>query len=221
MSLTEYIIFAFSSLFVIVDPVATVPAFLAMTPTDTPAERIKMARLACLVTAVILLAFSLAGKMIFSFLGITLPAFQMAGSIVLLLIALDMLRAQRSRVQETPEETDAGMAKADIAITPLAVPMLAGPGAISTVILLHSKAIDWSYQIGLMACITAVAAVTFVIFALSATGARWLSPIILRLTTRIMGLLLAAIAMQFLINALRELGLLSRVLPFDPGTFSA
>ena len=207
MSLVEYIIFAFSSLFVIVDPVATVPAFLAMTPTDTPADRIKMARLACIVTVAILLAFSLAGKMIFAFLGITLPAFQMAGSIVLLLIALDMLRAQRSRVQETPEETDAGMAKADIAITPLAVPMLAGPGAISTVILLHGKAVDWSYQLGLMASIVAVAGVTFVIFALSAKGARWLSPIVLRLTTRIMGLLLAAIAMQFLINALSELKL--------------
>ena len=208
MSLTEYIVFAFSSIFVIVDPIATVPAFLAMTPTDTPADRIKMARLACMVTATILLAFSLAGKLIFTFLGITLPAFQMAGSIVLLLIALDMLRAQRSRVQETPEETDAGMAKADIAITPLAVPMLAGPGAISTVILLHNKAIDWSYQAGLMACILAVTAITFVIFALSAKGARWLSPILLRLTTRIMGLLLAAIAMQFFINALHELRLL-------------
>ena len=208
MSLSEFILFAFSSLFVIVDPIATVPAFLAMTPTDTPADRIKMARLACIVTAAILLAFSLAGKMIFSFLGITLAAFQMAGSVVLLLIAIDMLRAQRSRVQETPEETDAGMAKADIAITPLAVPMLAGPGAISTVILLHSKAADWSYQIGLMGCILGVTGVTFVIFALSAKGARWLSPILLRLTTRIMGLLLAAIAMQFLINALRELKLL-------------
>jgi multiple antibiotic resistance protein len=208
MSLTEYILFAFSSLFVIVDPIATVPAFLAMTPTDTPADRIKMARLACVVTAAILLAFSLAGKLIFSFLGITLPAFQMAGSIVLLLIALDMLRAQRSRVQETPEETDAGMAKADIAITPLAVPMLAGPGAISTVILLHNKAVDWGYQVGLMACILAVTAITFVIFSLSAKGAHWLSPILLRLTTRIMGLLLAAIAMQFFINALRELGIL-------------
>jgi multiple antibiotic resistance protein len=208
MTLTEYIVFAFSSIFVIVDPIATVPAFLAMTPSDSPADRIKMARLACVVSAVILLAFSLAGKVIFSFLGITLPAFQMAGSIVLLLIALDMLRAQRSRVQETQEETDAGAAKADIAITPLAVPMLAGPGAISTVILLHNRAADWSQQLGLMASILGVTAVTFIIFTLSAKGAHWLSPILLRLTTRLMGLLLAAIAMQFFINALHELKLL-------------
>jgi multiple antibiotic resistance protein len=210
MSLFEFIVFAFGSLFVIVDPIATVPAFLAMTPTDTPTQRIKMARLACLVMTGILLAFALAGNTIFRFLGITLPAFQLAGSIVLLLIALDMLRAQRSRVQETQEETDAGAIKEDVAITPLAVPMLAGPGAISTVILLQSKAVDWRYHVALLGCIMAVSAVTYVIFALSARGARWLSPIALKLTTRLMGLLLAAIAMQFLINALRELNLVVR-----------
>src|SRR5262249_46312436 len=100
----------------------------------------------------------------------------------------------------------AGAAKEDIAITPLAVPMLAGPGAISTVILLHSKAAeDWPKRLSLLGCIVAIALVTYVIFALSARGAKWLSPIALRLTTRIMGLLLAAIAMQFLINALTEL----------------
>jgi multiple antibiotic resistance protein len=209
MTLWGFIALSFSSLFVIVDPIATVPAFLAMTPTDTPGQRLKMARLACVVAAGILLAFALAGTWIFRFLGITIASFQMAGSIVLLLIALDMLRAQRSRVQETPEETDAGLAKADIAITPLAVPMLAGPGAISTVILLHSKAADWTQQIALVLCIVAVAVATYFIFALSARGAKWLSPIALRLATRIMGLLLAAIAMQFFINALKELKLVT------------
>jgi multiple antibiotic resistance protein len=169
-----------------------------------------MARLACLVTAGVLLVFALTGKMIFNFLGITIASFQMAGSVVLLLIALDMLRAQRSRVQETREETDAGAAKDDIAITPMAVPMLAGPGAISTVILLHSRAENWQQQVALLVCILAVSVVTYGIFAVSARGAKWLSPIALRLTTRIMGLLLAAIAMQFLINALRELGVVSR-----------
>ena len=140
MSLPEYIFLAASSLFVIVDPLATVPAFLAMTPTDTPEQRARMARLACCVATGVLLAFALAGKLIFKFLGITMPAFQLAASIVLLLVALDMLRAQRSRVQETSEETAAGAEKTDIAVTPLAIPMLAGPGAISTAILLHNQA---------------------------------------------------------------------------------
>ena len=107
MSLSEYILLAGSSLFVIVDPLATVPAFLAMTPTDTPEQRIRMARLACCVMAGVLIVFAAAGQLIFKFLGITMPAFQIAASIVLLLVALDMLRAQRSRVQETSEETAA------------------------------------------------------------------------------------------------------------------
>lgn len=208
MSLIEFALLAFSSLFVIIDPIATIPAFLAMTANETPEQRIRMARLACVVAAGLLLAFALAGRLIFTVLGITIPAFQMAGSIVLLLIALDMLRAQRSRVQETQEETDAGSAKTDIAITPLAVPMLAGPGAISTVILLHSRAAeDLGKHAALLVVIALVCLVSYGIFALSARGAKWLSPIALRITTRIMGLLLAAIAMQFLLNALRELKL--------------
>ncbi|HYT60226.1 MAG TPA: MarC family protein [Haliangiales bacterium] len=210
MSLHEYVLLATGSLFVIIDPIATVPAFLAMTPTDTPAQRIRMARVACTISAVILLVFATTGKRIFTFFGITIPAFQIAGSIVLLLVALDMLRARRSAVQETAEETDAGAAKEDIAVTPLAVPMLAGPGAITTAVLLHNRAAgNFTLQVALCVCIVGVCLASFLIFALSAHGAKWLNPIFLRLTSRIMGLLLAAIAMQFLINALTDLKLLT------------
>src|SRR5260370_22383090 len=101
MSLSEYILLAASSLFVIVDPLAVVPAFLAMTPSDTPEERMRMARLACCVMACVLIVFAAAGKWIFKFLAITMPAFQFAPSLALLLVSLDMLRAQRSRVNET------------------------------------------------------------------------------------------------------------------------
>ncbi len=205
VSLAEYILLAASSLFVIVDPVAAVPAFLAMTPTDTPAQRIKMAGLACCVMAGVLVVFAIAGKWIFKFLGITMPAFQIAASIVLLLVALDMLRAQRSRVQETSEETSAGTEKADIAITPLAIPMLAGPGAISTAILLQTEAVGPVQHIALYACILAVCAASYVILRLSAHGAQWLTPIAMKIATRIMGMLLAAVAMQFMINGLKGL----------------
>lgn len=205
MTLSEYILLATSSLFVIIDPLATVPAFLAMTPTDTPEQRIKMARLACWVAAGVLVTFAVAGKYIFKFLGITMPAFQIAASIVLLLVALDMLRAQRSRVQETSEETAAGVEKTDIAVAPLAIPMLAGPGAISTAILLHNQAIDLVQQVALYGCILLVCFVCFLIFRLSARGARWLSPIAMNITVRIMGLLLAAVAIQFMLNAVKDL----------------
>jgi multiple antibiotic resistance protein len=205
MSLAEYTLLAASSLFVIVDPLATVPAFLAMTPADTPEQRIRMARLACCVMAGVLIVFAIAGKWIFKFLGITMPAFQLAASIVLLLVALDMLRAQRSRVHETDEETAAGVVKSDIAVAPLAIPMLAGPGAISTAILLHQQAANTGQRAALYVSILAVSLASYVILRLSATGARWLSPIVMNITVRIMGLLLAAVAIQFALNAAKEL----------------
>jgi multiple antibiotic resistance protein len=127
-----------------------------------------------------------------------MPAFQIAASIVLLLVALDMLRAQRSRVRETAEETEAGVKKTDIAVTPLAIPMLAGPGAISTVILLHHQAADFEQQVALYFWIVAICVASFFILRLAEHGARWLSPIALNITTRIMGLLLAAVAIQFI-----------------------
>jgi multiple antibiotic resistance protein len=212
MSLTEYILLASSSLFVIIDPLATIPAFIAMTPNDTPEQRIRTARLACCTMAIVLLVFAVAGKLIFKLLGITMPAFQLAASIVLLLVALDMLRAQRSRVQETHEETKAGVEKTDIAITPLAIPMLSGPGAISTAILLQNQAQGLPQHVALYGCILAVSLASYLILRVSATGARWMSPIAMSIAIRIMGLLLAAVAIQFAVNAVNEL----RTAPVPP-----
>ncbi|MEI6075862.1 MAG: MarC family protein [Verrucomicrobiota bacterium] len=205
MSLLEYTFLAASSLFVIVDPFAVIPAFIAMTPNDSPLERSRMAKIACLVVAGVLLGFGFAGKWIFQFLGITMPAFQIAASIILLLVALDMLRAQRSRVQETHEETAAGAEKTDIAVTPLAIPMLSGPGAISTVILLQSEAATVWHSLALCGCILLVSLTSYGILHMAAHGANRLNPIALRISTRIMGLLLAAIAVQFMVNALKTL----------------
>jgi multiple antibiotic resistance protein len=205
MSLSEYVLLAASSLFVIVNPLATVPAFITMTPHDTPEQRIRMARLACGLMAGILLAFAIAGSWIFKILGITMPAFQIAASIVLLLVSLDMLRAQRSRLQQTSEETEAGAVKTDIAVTPLAVPMLAGPGAISTAILLQNQARDFAQHVALCGCILGVSLASYLILRVSARGARWLNPIAMNVTIRIMGLLLAAVAIQFMVNAINIL----------------
>jgi multiple antibiotic resistance protein len=201
--LLEYILLAASSLFVIVDPVAVVPAFLAMTPNDTSAQRIRTARLACCVAAGVMLAFSFAGQVVFKVMGITMPAFQIAASILLLIVALDMVRAQRSRVQETHEETQAGTEKTDIAVTPLAIPMLAGPGAISTTILLQNEAKDIPQHLALYCCIVGVAFVSYLILRISARSTRWLSPIVMSIAIRVMGLLLAAVAVQFMLNAIK------------------
>ena len=206
MTLPEYALFAFSSLFVIVDPIATVPAFIAMTARNTVAHRLRMARMACVVMVGVLSGFALVGQSLFNVLGIALPAIQVAGALVLLLVALDMLRAQRSAVQETAEETAAGTGKDDIAITPLAIPMLAGPAAISTVILLDAQAATWTQRGALLACLAAVGLASYIILALGATGAKWLSPIAEKIITRLMGLLLAALAVQFLFNGLKGEG---------------
>lgn len=205
MSLLEYTFLALSSLFVIVDPFAVIPAFIAMTPNDSVAERTRMAKIACFVVAGVLIVFGFAGQWLFKLLGITMPAFQIAASIMLLLVALDMLRAQRSRVHETSEETVAGAEKTDIAVTPLAIPMLSGPGAISTVILLQSEAKSVWHSVALCGCILLVAFASYWILRVAAHGTKWLNPIALRIGTRIMGLLLGAIAIQFMLNAIKTL----------------
>src|SRR5208282_2913666 len=114
----------------------------------------------------VMLAFSIAGQIIFKVMGITMSAFQIAASILLLIVALDMVRAQRSRVQETHEETKAGTEKPDIAVTPLAIPMLAGPGAISTTILLQNEAKDIPQHLALYASILVIMVVSFLILRL-------------------------------------------------------
>lgn len=204
LNLSEYILLAGGSLFVIVDPLATAPAFLAMTPNDTPEERLRTAKVACCTLAGVLLVFSAAGTVIFRVFGITMPAFQIAASIVLLIIALDMLRVQRSRVQETHEEKQAGTEKEDIAVTPLAIPMLAGPGAISNTLVLQNEAHTVAQHVALYVCIVAVAIASYGVFHVAVRSARWLNPIATSIAIRIMGLLLAAIAVQFMLNAIKE-----------------
>ncbi len=150
-----------------------------------------------MVVVGILSGFALVGQWLFSLLGVTLAAVHVAGALVLLFVALDMLRAQRSPVQETAAETAEGAAKDDIALTPSAVPMLAGPAAISAVILL--------------ACVVLVGLASYGILAIDASGPKWLSPLAEKIITRLMGLLLAALPIQFLFNGLRgDGGLLVR-----------
>ena len=205
MGLLEYMLMATASLFVIIDPIATAPAFLAMTPHNNAAERIRMARLAALVSAGVLICFVFLGQGLFKLLGISMSAFKIAGSIVLLMIAMDMLRAQRSTVQETAEEKLAGAEKDDIAITPLAIPMLAGPGAISTVVLLQSQAASWMHYLALTGCILLVCYAAYWTLRIAASyGARLFSPIAMKLTTRLMGLVVAAIAIQFILDGIAE-----------------
>ena len=205
MNLAEYSLLAFGSVFVILDPIAGAPVFLAVTPGRSPEARMRTARLACWVAAGVLLGFAGAGRMIFRLFGITMPAFQLAGSLLLLRIALDMLYARRSAAQETDEEVAAAAVAEDVAITPLAVPMLAGPGAISTVLILFNQAAGMAQIIALFASIAVACMLTYWIFWLAVRGIGYLNPLALKLLIRLFGLLLASVAVQFILNALSQL----------------
>ena len=207
ISLTDFAILSLGSLFVIVDPLTLVPTFLAMTREDKPNQRVRMAAVASLITFLILLLFSLSGQIIFKAFGITLPAFQIAGGIILMKIALDMLQARPTAVKETPEESAEGRNKEDVAITPLAIPMLAGPGAITAVILLASKAATFEHQLILISNIFLVSLISFLILRFFALRSIF-SVIILKVFTRLMGLLLSVIAIQFILNGIESIKIL-------------
>ena len=199
----EYAFLTFGSLFAIVDPFAAIPTYLALTARDTAEQRRRMAKTACVTCAAVMGAFAALGPTIFKLFGITLPAFQIAGGLVLLLSSLDMIRAQKSAMRETPEEFAEGMSKDDIAITPLAVPLLAGPGAITTSIVLGGRAVGLAQKGVFFILIALVALLSYWVLVLAADSAKKLSPTILNIITRLMGLLLAAIGVQLILSALK------------------
>ena len=202
----NYFLLAPVSLLLIINPISLVPIFLGMTPENAASERVRMARLACVIAWGLLIAFALAGEPLIRVLGISVSAFQVAGGILLFLIGLDMLQAEESTRKITTVEKEEGVRRDDIAVTPLAIPLMAGPGAISTTILLQSQAVSWWEHLYLLAIITAVFLVTFGLFRLTASGAAWINPLVLRVTRRLMGLLLAALAVQFVFNGVQAAG---------------
>src|ERR1700694_1658805 len=153
--LLQFSFVALTSIFFLVDPIAAVPAFLIMTAKAGAEHRRRMASRAAWTCFVVLCSFAIAGTLIFRLFGITLPAFKIAGGMILLLIGMDMLQARRSQTKETPTETEEGVEKEDVGIIPLGVPMLAGPGSISTVMVLMSQNPDWLHAIVVVCAIAA------------------------------------------------------------------
>lgn len=203
--MTEFFLLSTVSLFAIINPFSTVPAFLAITPDDTRQERIRMARMGCVIAAVVMAVFAVVGQPLFSLLGITLPALQIAGGIILFAIGFEMVRAPDLPVRLNSEEKNHAREKEDIAITPLAVPLLCGPGGISTVLVLQTQANSWLETLVLVTSVPVVYFGCYLILHFSVQGASWLNPIILRVLRRIMGLLFSIIAAQFCINGIQAL----------------
>ena len=199
----QFALVTFASVLFIVDPIAVVPTYLVITQGQSTTQRQVTARRASIAAAVILVVFAAAGSRIFGLFGITMPAFRIAGGLILWLVAMDMLHGNRS-TQEGAAEITEGQAKEDVAVTPLAMPMLAGPGAISTVMVLSGQARGSSQTFVVYASIVLTLFLSWITLHLAERLVQRIGQTGIRVMTRIMGLLLAAIAVQFVITGIRE-----------------
>ncbi len=202
---TAFLITAFATLFVVIDPPGLVPLFIALTRGMGPEKRRAMARRACIIASVLLLLFGLAGEAILGFIGISMPAFRIAGGILLFLTALDMLferRTQRREGQQAEPDHDPS-------VFPLATPLIAGPGAIATMILLVGQAgPDWSGTLWVMGLLLGMMVVTYGFLLASPPLERMLGRTGVIVITRLLGMLLAALSVQFVIDGVRGTGLI-------------
>jgi multiple antibiotic resistance protein len=208
-SLVTYALLSFGALFAVLSPFATVPTFLAMTENNTAAERTQMARRACGIAAVVLIVFSLAGMGILGIFRITVPAFQIAGGLVILRVAFAMLHEGSRPASVTPGERREGEQKEDISITPLAVPILCGPATLTTGVLMSSEATTWLHSGVLVLVITLIYLGTYFMLRFTARYLYLLGEITVRVVSRLMGLLLAAVAIQFIVDGIQATGVFS------------
>lgn len=203
-TLFDFSLISFISLFVIVDPFGLVPPFLAMTARHTPEARVRIARTASVFACGILLFFLVLGGWLIQVMELKLSSFQIAGGIVLMIIGLDMLQARPSDVKASKEEETEAIDKDSIAITPMAIPMLAGPGSITAVLLFSNRAKTVPHTAALAAVIVAVCLISYIMLRYAAIHSARLSPITLKIITRLMGLFLTVISVQFIMTGLRE-----------------
>ena len=201
--LAQFALVTFTSFLFIVDPVAVIPAYLAITLGQDAAQRRRTARRACVAATLLLVVFAAVGQLIFKVFGITMPAFRIAGGLILWFVAMDMLRGERSTQEGSPEIVE-GRAKEDVALTPLAMPMLAGPGAISTVMVLAAQAATPARTAVVYASVVLTGAISWVTLVVAERFVQRLGETGIRVMTRIMGLLLAAIAVQFVLTGIRD-----------------
>jgi multiple antibiotic resistance protein len=202
----KFAVVALSAVFFVIDPLSNVPVFLTITSGLTAAQRRSAASRAALATWVVLSFFAVAGGLVFKAFGISLGAFKVAGGLMLLLMSIDMMRAQSSPTRTTSEEQQESRAQDDVAVFPMAIPMLAGPGAIATVMVLMSRAAwDPVRTPAVFIAITITCLSAWLLMRSAASAERWIPKTLLRAFERVMGLLLAAIAVEFLASGIRDL----------------
>ncbi len=206
----RFSVLALSSIFFLVDPFAAIGTFMAVTAGADEPRRKRTALRGAVTCFAVLTTFALVGQLIFSMFGIKLPAFEIAGGIILLLVGIDMLEAKRSLTQESSGETEEAASKDDAGIVPLGIPMLAGPGAISSVMVLVAQASKIWEWVAILSSIALTAWASYGVLVGADRIRRIMGETGIRILVRIMGLLLVALAVQFFVNGLTDLGVISK-----------
>lgn len=192
----------FVTLFSVLNPVHAVPLYLAMAGTPTPETTRRVATVASLTVLIALMVALLAGERLLAFFGITTFAFQVGGGVLILMMALSMLQGQVSPAKSTPEEAEEAAHWNSIAVVPLGIPILAGAGSLSTVIVFAQHARGWDQWLTLVVGIVVNSILTYVFLAMSTRLYQWLGQTGVNVVSRLMGMILVAMAVQFMANGL-------------------
>ncbi len=201
----QYFIPAFATLFVVMDPIGLTPLFLALTQGMNAQQRRTVALRAAFVAGGLLTLFAVFGENVLGFLGISMAAFRISGGILLLLTALDMLFERRTKRRKDQSETTVDAAE-DPSVFPLAMPLMAGPGAIATIILLSSQGDGYSGTMLALVVMFTVLLITLALFLAANLFERFLKETVITVLTRVLGMLLAALAVQFVLDGLQSFG---------------
>ncbi len=203
----EFFLNAFATLFVTIDPIGLAPIFLAVTAGAAPKARRTIAVRSCVIAIIVLMLFAIAGDNVLNLLGISISAFRIAGGMLLFWTAFEMVfekRQQRKSATAERAAVDQGAVQ-DLAVFPLAIPLISGPGSISASVLLASQAPDLFALGGFLALILLVVALVFVVFLIADRLDRYITETARAVLTRLLGVLLAALAVQFIADGVRAL----------------
>lgn len=192
----------FLALLVIVNPIGAVPLFVSMTALDTAEERKRIARVASISVAIVLVVAALGGEPLLSLFGITIASFKVGGAILILLLAISMMHAMPTGEKQTPEEAKEAVDKESIAVVPLAIPLLSGPGAISTTIIYATERSSSAHISGIIVCCLLASLVTWIALRAATPVSQWLGKTGVNIAIRLMGLLLAAVAVEIFASGL-------------------
>lgn len=203
--LGAFALLCLTSLLAIINPLSAAPMYLALTDGYTAGHRRRTLRAGIATALTVLVVFALLGGAIFQLFGITIDAFRIAGGVIFFGIGMDMLQAKRSRVKTTEEEEEEGLHKEEVGITPLGIPMITGPGAITTVMVLMTQATDAARVVTVFAAVAVVLGIAWGVLAAAPRLVGFFGQTGLNVMTRIMGLLVTVIAVQFIVDGARPI----------------